>query len=159
LAYLESGIKNMKRTRLSAVGLLFFVTIVSVACSGCEKKGLQVVPVHGRVTMKGQPLTHGDVSFNPLTKSDKTPFKIATGRINPDGTYSLSTLAKDDGAMPGEYAVTIIYAEKRKSSDPLEYAPPLLTPEKYVKAEATPLRASVPAGSSPMTLDFKIEDK
>ena len=51
----------------------------------------------------------GRVIFNPV---DRAQCQEAIGEVEADGTFRLTTFEKDDGAVPGEYIVTI---------DPLSY--------------------------------------
>jgi hypothetical protein len=73
---------------------------------GCEEdEGLgRRYPVHGRVVYRSQPLESGQITFHPVASAG-TP-RDATGTIQ-DGYYTLSTIGDDDGALPGNYRVTI----------------------------------------------------
>ncbi|MBN2296797.1 MAG: hypothetical protein JXM70_30505 [Pirellulales bacterium] len=53
------------------------------------------------MTFRGAPVTVGQVIFWPETG------RSAQGKINPDGTYSLTTFDADDGAVLGKHTVTI----------------------------------------------------
>jgi hypothetical protein len=84
----------------------------------------------------------------------------ATGAIEPDGSYRLTTHAPGDGAVPGDYVVTV------EAVQVIEAAPPpkslseeiaggaaaekarrsqvrWLAPEKYADRSTTPLKATV----------------
>jgi hypothetical protein len=74
--------------------------LASVAVIGCGG-GPVTEPVEGRVTLDGQPLTAGTVTFTPQGG------RSATGFIQSDGTFSLSTFADGDGALPGLHKVSI----------------------------------------------------
>ena len=60
--------------------------------------------VSGTVTYKGEPVPKADITFIPLGKDAAK--QGASGHIE-NGSYSLSTLSPDDGALPGEYKVTV----------------------------------------------------
>src|SRR5262245_15537371 len=64
-------------------------------------------PVSGTVKYKGQPVAKGQISFIAV---DKVKQRDANGFIQ-DGHYSLTTATSGDGALPGEYMVTIISKE------------------------------------------------
>lgn len=75
---------------------------------GCKQVTItpapKTVPVSGKVTLaSGTPLTGGRIIFKPKQAS----VQEAVGEINKDGTFTLSSYAKDDGAVPGEYTVVI----------------------------------------------------
>jgi hypothetical protein len=59
--------------------------------------------VRGTVTVKGQPLTKGTITFVPT--DEKHP--NATSLIGPDGSYNLQTREPGDGAELGDYRVVV----------------------------------------------------
>ena len=69
-----------------------------VALAGCEGGSTPSVSgsntevtVHGKVTYKGQPVTEGEISFDP-SNIQRRDAKIVTVKIGSDGTYSVKTL-------------------------------------------------------------------
>jgi hypothetical protein len=57
--------------------------------------------VKGKVTFPdGTPLTRGDVQF-------MTPTIVASGTIQPDGTYIIGSKKNNDGLPKGTYTVTV----------------------------------------------------
>jgi hypothetical protein len=61
-------------------------------------------PVQGMVVLRdGKPLTKGQVVFVAVDP----PALSAVGEIGADGTFTLTTLKPDDGAVPGTYRVKI----------------------------------------------------
>jgi hypothetical protein len=76
-----------------------------MAVLGCgDDTGLDKrYPVYGMVTYDGKPVEDGQISFIAV---DKNKQRDANGFIN-KGKYSLTTATPDDGALPGEYSVTI----------------------------------------------------
>jgi len=83
----------------------FLASTGMFACLGCgDGTGLaKRYPVSGMVIYKGEPVKSGTISFVP-TVADGRP---AAGQIT-DGNYTLTTLAPDDGALPGKYKVTVV---------------------------------------------------
>jgi len=78
---------------------IFFTTLTFFfACLlGCSNK----VQVSGKVFFEdGSPLTAGTVIFDNGREQAK-------GAISEDGTYRLSSMANNDGILPGEYGVYI----------------------------------------------------
>ncbi len=75
-----------------------------LAIIGCAKDPHpERFPVSGTVKFSdGQPVRTGIVEFIPVDGS-----LTATGQIETDGTYQLSTIANEDGAVPGDYIVVV----------------------------------------------------
>lgn len=67
---------------------------------GCN--GSAMVPVSGKVTFEGAPVPQGTITFFPQAGG-----RPATGQIQSDGSYVLSSLEPGDGVPPGDYAVAI----------------------------------------------------
>ncbi len=99
---------------LLSAGLL--VSTVSGCGSSAASTGAPTAPVRGKVTYKGQPVTKGRIIFEPDGKG-----KEATGEIQPDGTFVLTTYKKDDGAVLGNHRVSISTASRTL---PLKYGSP-----------------------------------
>jgi hypothetical protein len=110
--------------------------------------------VYGKVTYKGQPVTKGSVTFQATTPEGRN----ATGQIDPEGNYTLQTENPGDGALLGDYVVTI-YAHDEPVLDytPKKPIPPkLLVPAKYEKPETSGLKATVKGGSN--LISFALTD-
>ncbi len=107
--------------------------IVAAACSafawGCGPGGsgqpAPLIPVKGKVTYKGKPLTKGVVKFVPDGYG-----REARGPIQSDGSFVLTTNKEADGVVPGEHRVTITNLEKSLDKDRAlaKYASPNTTP-------------------------------
>lgn len=84
---------------------LAVVVPLLLAIAGCGRSGTysgNLYPTTGQVLLAdGRPLTGGSVRFIP-----KQSGLAATGKIGPDGTFSLTTKTHE-GAAPGEYKVRI----------------------------------------------------
>ena len=61
-----------------------------------------LIPVKGKVTFKGEPLTTGLVRFEPDDFG-----RPASGKLQSDGTFVLSTLKEGDGVVAGHHRVSI----------------------------------------------------
>lgn len=82
-----------------ALAMLFF--------AGC---GSQFVPVSGRVTQNGKPLSGAVVTFQPGGKRGAPPPTAtgSTGRTDAEGHFTLRVISPDQpGAIAGEHTVTI----------------------------------------------------
>ena len=123
--------------------------------------------VTGKVSYNGQSVEKGRISFVP----EATEGRPAAGFIE-NGNYSLTTLAPDDGAIPGKYKVTILatqvdnsemkaiakggqfhhdkaFAKAHKNAK-------ALVPSKYALADTSGLEREVAAQSN--RLDFELGD-
>jgi hypothetical protein len=83
---------------------------------GCGTAGSGVatslVQAKGKVTYKGQPLVKGAVRFEPDGYG-----RMASGEIQPDGTFVLTTLTKGDGVVAGHHRVSIEAVDKSLTKD------------------------------------------
>ncbi len=127
-----------------------FCVLSLVALSGCGGSGLPgTVPIRGKVVFQGKPLATGTVLYSPVDAKGRQ----ARGELQSDGTFTLTTLEADDGALPGEYQVVILaYAphpgEPGRGDVPADAPPPkiergFIVPEKYTIPEETPFQDTV----------------
>ena len=95
---------------------LALAAILVGACWGCGSGSVvppTLIPVKGKVTYKGQPVTKGIVRFEP----DGGFGRMATGELKSDGTFELSTLKPGDGVVAGEHRVTVSEFDKSLAKD------------------------------------------
>jgi len=142
----------MCRNRLPH-GLLVALLCGSVGCFGGAVRP-KTVPVSGKVTWNGQPLTKGTISFVPTSDAQTFP---ASGEIDSGGNYKLKTFQPGDGAMPGEYRIAVMVMEGADPAAKKEGTRVL--PDKYYRAEKSGLTASIKAGDSAKTFDFALDGK
>jgi hypothetical protein len=70
---------------------------------GCSQP--KFYPVRGKILIFAVgPLTQGEIHFRPLSR----PSLIATGQIQKDGTFSVSTPGHGDGVLEGDCQVEIV---------------------------------------------------
>jgi hypothetical protein len=83
---------------------LVFVVIALGLVIGCDSGPDRpaTFSVTGTVTLDGDPVEGAAVNFIPTSGG-----KSAAGVTDASGKYSLTTFASGDGAVPGEYNVTI----------------------------------------------------
>jgi len=78
------------------------------AATGCgPDNGLNLAPVRGTVSYKGELLKNGTVMFEP-DESQGTTGPTAFGVIQSNGTYVLSSESSGDGAVVGTHRVGIV---------------------------------------------------
>jgi hypothetical protein len=148
--------------------------LVVLAAAGCADRGPTLVPVHGKVTLDGQPVAFKSVQFHP---EDGTPGLGAGGDTNAEGTYTVLAVrpgALEDipGIPPGRYRVVV----KEPLIPVQDVAPPpaapadgtpapaigppvarakkkqVQLPARYTAPETTPLRVEVPPTGGPIDL-------
>jgi hypothetical protein len=115
-----------------------FVPLLALACTtlltGCGGSNYTVVPVSGRVTLKGRPLAEVHVSFQPQRKSpnDPEPGPGSYAMTDADGRYRLKTVDPEmDGAVVGTHVVRLTMAEAGAGVDDADLGirPQVLPPE------------------------------
>jgi hypothetical protein len=98
-----------------------------------------VIPIRGEVQYQGAALK--DVPQGLVRYIPKTPDsgRQASGRIQPDGSFELTTFKQADGVVPGEYNIVVsAYSTKAPTRQEIEAAggavagPRLMIPEKYI---------------------------
>lgn len=80
---------------------LLLLLLSLVAVSGCGTSGLDIAPVHGLITLDGQPLAHAGVVFQAEGKS------AGGGYTDADGRYELMYKRGVKGAPIGTNRVVI----------------------------------------------------
>jgi hypothetical protein len=100
----------MKKIAQTLCSTLLGSTVLGLlATLGCgDDTGLgKRYPVYGMVTYNGKLVEKGQISFIPV---DKEKLRAANGLIE-EGGYTLTTATPGDGALPGEYGVTVVSQE------------------------------------------------
>jgi hypothetical protein len=132
--------------------LLCLLASVLVGCGGPEYSGPRRYPLSGKVTVDGQPLDFGSISFIPADGQ-----RVSGGLIE-NGTYSVT---EENGANAGKYRVEIRWLKltgtKKRDPDSGEMYDERKEglPEKY-HAQST-LEADVSAKQT--TFDFDLKTK
>jgi hypothetical protein len=129
---------------------------------GCGNKNPTTIPVQGRITYLGKPLTMGEVQFSPTSETPGVLRRLAIGEIDLQGVYSLSTFAHGDGVLPGEYAVTVTLPKRKSGVEGGDAATSIgpFVPSRYSALDKTPLKVVVPADASgTLQLDFELKDQ
>ncbi len=133
---------------------LFLMLGVSLAgmTTGCGGSGnrLPTAKASGVVLYDNAPLNGGSLLFVPVAGGPS-----AQAMINSDGTFVVGTYTQSDGAVPGEYQVSVTPgpdpSEEGKLPEDLALsggAKSLVIPEKYRSLTASGLTASIKANEA-----------
>src|SRR5262245_35683473 len=106
-----------RKNPLSAASL----ALAALCLAGCGRSGrAPVYPVTGQVLLdgSGKPAAGATVIFHPAKgATDSAP--RAVGQADDQGTFTLTTYEKGDGAAAGDYVVTVEWrAAKKTPLDP-----------------------------------------
>lgn len=140
--------------RPHAVALIAVFTFAG--CSAEKINRPDPVTVTGVVTHNGNVVEGADVVFEPAGHT-----YAAAGRTDASGTFTLTAFDPNDGAVPGEYKVTIskrkITSQGAAASDdaPQTVKQEILLPLKYADPNSSGLVASVKAGTE-NKFEFKL---
>lgn len=116
--------------------------VICWSLSGCSGNDwhAETYPVAGTVMINGEPATDAVVELHSVSKKPDSRNSRPWGLVQADGSYTLTTYAKADGAPPGEYALT------------LRWPTDITTPSQvdrlsgaYAKVEKAPLKVTVEA--------------
>ena len=119
--------------------------LLLIVLAGCGKGGQQIAPVHGRVTLDGQPLPNADVQFQP--DGSQRP---SSGRTDADGRYELMYKRGQPGAIVGPHTVRIWVSPEVVRN------PPIIAARFDTKSE---LRREVKSDDNEFDFDVTTEGK
>ncbi|TWT86660.1 hypothetical protein Mal64_34890 [Pseudobythopirellula maris] len=126
------------------------VALLALMTAGCG--GPYDATVYGAVTLDGQPLPSGTVSFFPTSDGP-----TAYSRIDDSGMYQIRT-GREKGLPPGEYAVTVVAREKPTVDQSNSGGPPpagrMLTPQRYRNRDQSGLVYTVEPGANQIDLEL-----
>ena len=129
--------------RTGACWLILAGALLS-SCWGCSSDEGPfhgtTVPVKGKVSFKGKPLTQGEIVFEPADGFGRP----AHGRIQSDGTFELTTFQAGDGAAPGTHLVAVSGTSKKDA-----------VPVKYKNASSSRTEVEVVEGKGDYVIDLK----
>jgi hypothetical protein len=135
----------------SALSLLSFV------CVGCGggSDDLETGAVSGKVTHKGQPVTGGSVMFTPISSTPDKPLKgkPAAAEVGADGSFTLTTYAKNDGAIVGKH--NVIFTPPAVTIDENAHKEDSIPP-KSPYAGLVPSKAEVEVKARSNTIDIEL---
>jgi hypothetical protein len=126
----------MTRTlRLSLLVGLFLATLSLTGCGSKTLKPKETFPAQGRIVLGGEPVRFAIVRLTPKSDSGQP----ADGNTDEHGVFHLRTYSNGDpdGAVPGEYRVTIEGYDAARVGALPEGATPSTIPAGVPKQEVT----------------------
>ena len=119
--------------------------------AGCGPRGEATAIVRGKIIYKGKGVPNGTINFIPA----KGP--SATGEIQPDGSYSLTTYKSGDGAVLGRHKVFVVAMQDMGNALPESRTPlpPPIVPIKYTSLATSDLTADVERKENTINFDLK----
>lgn len=131
---------------------VFMTAVVLVMLAGCGNA--ERIAVRGTVTLDGQPLKTGAVTFHPAE-----PGPLGFAEIQSDGSFSAST-GTESGLVAGTYVATVVATEPVAQSDPKQppLPPKVLTPTRYGNSNSSDLHCIVAPGMSPLKLEMTSQE-
>ena len=102
----ELGSERLIGVRHAGAGCLALPLAAMLLLAGCDS-GRPVYPVHGRVVFEdGTPMVDGTVEFESI--EDERTRVNASGEIQPDGSFTLTTREPGDGAVEGKHRAIVV---------------------------------------------------
>jgi hypothetical protein len=141
-----------RRLALQAGGIALALALAGCGDSGIPRK--PVFPVKGQVLdADGKPAAGAKLIFHPPDMKDPaavSPVAI----VDEDGTFTLTTYNKGDGAPAGNYAVTIQWAPP--GANPNAWNTPDRLKGRFALVSKSPFKATV--ANQPTTLEpFRLD--
>lgn len=118
-------------------------SVLPAIAVGCGDGRPTRVAVSGHVTIDGQPLETGNIRFH------SKDHRAASAKINPDGSFTLSTYEFGDGCVTGEHLVAV-NGSKLLNPKTLRWH----APKKYASAATSELICDITEPTS--SADFQL---
>ncbi len=135
-------------SRIRELGVIAGVIVLAglTGCSGDSEDRLPVYSASGQVLLEGKPLPHAFIVLHPRDASDKRVLP-ARGQTDENGNFQLTTYQSGDGAVEGEFAVTVQHYPTRKEGESVVPGPNVLPP-RYANPATTDIKVNIAAGSN-----------
>ena len=121
---------------------------------GCRDQGVPIYPAHGVVVWSdGQPARELAGGIVSLCIAEKGAHRISPhGEIQPDGTFTLRSPGRGEGAPAGEYSAVVMPLKDFTLSGAA--AVPLMAPQ-FESHQTSSLKVVVEPGDNQITLEVK----
>jgi hypothetical protein len=130
-----------------AAFLRSLLCVTLFAATGCGPVPPALAPIKGSVTRAGNPLAEAKIVLHPLEPQPAglpKPIAYADGA----GNFSVTTLSHGDGALPGNYTVTVeLRALRRAGEEEIRDGKNLLPP-RFADPQTSQLKKEVLPGEN-----------
>jgi hypothetical protein len=123
---------------------LIAISAISLVALGCGDGRPTRVPVAGRVTIDGQPVTRGAISFMPVNGP-----RPAGGQLDSEGKFVLTLYEKGDGVPEGKYRVAVTGVEYIGETAQKWHAP-----KRYSSVETSELKVNIDGPQEDLVIDL-----
>lgn len=130
-------------------GPCLLVGLLALLAAGCPTSQERTYPVHGVVSLDGNPLRGGLVRFEPSAPGGCGSCYGAQGTIGADGSYRLTTFSANDGALPGLHRVVVLPGEDSSLQNSQAI------PSRYYSLAGSGLEFQVKRGDNPIDIRLK----
>ncbi len=127
------------------------VGVVALA-AGCAGEVEQLAPVSGAVTVNGQPVPSGNVTFYPDSSKGNASQHQPTGRLDATGKFELFVPGGKKGAPAGWYKVVVYAVDDPQPGKPNKY----FVNKQYTSPTSTPVSVEVVANPDPGRYEWKL---
>lgn len=149
VGHIRDNAQNWRISLSKFTGLLFLLPLVLLTTTGCGEKWASVQPTSGTVKFNGKAPAGARILLHAVNPPEDGAVAVTpTGRVEDDGSFKITSYQAGDGAMPGEYVVTVEWYPVDKEGSVGANA----IPKEYSNPATSPLKATVSDGG-PTTLD------
>ncbi|MEX2175352.1 MAG: carboxypeptidase-like regulatory domain-containing protein [Pirellulaceae bacterium] len=121
-----------------------FLGMAAVFLLGCGSAS--PVSAGGTVTYKGAPVANARIGFIPKTVDGAAKGEMASGETDAEGKFTVTTKSPGDGAVPGEYTVTVAPNAAEATENDYSLPPPPPYPGHYSDPGTSSLKVTVKRG-------------
>jgi hypothetical protein len=121
--------------------------------AGCGAERNPLCPVQGTITVGGQPVPSGNVTFYPDTSKGNGTSHQPLGTLDAAGHFELAVPGGKKGAPPGWYKVVVYAVDDPQPGKPNRY----FTSPHYSSVRTTPLAVEVIETPEPGRYDFSLK--
>ena len=138
--------KSSRSFNISVLAIVLMPCLLLIAAGCGDGKGKRI-PVSGVVTVQGQPLAHGSVTFMPVNKGDG--FRAGGGSLNENGEFQISSFTPNDGLLVGKHTVMVSGIEPLSETGQRWHAP-----KKYANLNESGLVVEISSDTDKLTFDL-----
>jgi hypothetical protein len=133
---------------------LIATALVAAAFLGCNKSPQATYPVHGSIKWgSGQVANELAESTVELQVVEGPQIRVSPrGEVQSDGTFTLTTYSRGDGAPAGTYKAIVM--PKQVVDDEIRAPPPILH-KRFQSFPSTPLNVKVDSGANDIVLEVE----